>query len=125
MSKALRILMRVSCTKSIKAGRVEFGLHRSDFLCRHKDELSFWIDKALNEPAGCSSIDLNSLASDPLHCVAPTFAQLAYRSSTVAAKTSVPRTPMIPAVIKGTCGVILHSRPPIAAAGVIERLRTR
>src|SRR5882724_2904678 len=49
----------------------------------------------------------------------------AYFSSTVAAKTIVPTIPIIPAIINGACGVIFQSNPPIAAAGVIDRLRTR
>ena len=49
----------------------------------------------------------------------------AYLSSTVTAKTKVPISPIIPATMNGTSGVILQSRPPIAAAGVIDRLRTR
>ena len=50
---------------------------------------------------------------------------VACRSSTVTAKTNVPTKPMIPATMNGTSGAMLHNKPPMAAAGVIERLRTR
>ena len=52
-------------------------------------------------------------------------AQPAYRSSTVAAKTIVPMRPTTPAVIKGVCGACCQSRPPMNAAGVMDKLRTR
>ena len=51
--------------------------------------------------------------------------QLAYFSSTVNAKTAVPTKPIIPATTNGTSGATFQSKPPTAAAGVIERLRTR
>ena len=53
------------------------------------------------------------------------MSQLAYRSSTVAAKTTVPMTLITPATMKGDCGASIQSNPPMLAAGVIVRLRTR
>lgn len=123
-AKTVRIFMRVSCAGNIEASRVGFQLDRCDLVRWHKGELCFGIEKAPDEPAGCCVVNSNLLACDPLHDDA-FFAQLAYLSSTVAAKTSVPRMPIIPAAIKGTSGLIFQSSPPITAAGVIDRLRTR
>ena len=37
--------------------------------------------------------------------------------------TTVPISPINPAVANGTCGAIFQSKPPIAAAGVIVEVR--
>jgi len=47
------------------------------------------------------------------------------RSRTVATKTIVPTRPMAPATTNGVAGASFHSNPPIAAAGVIDKLRIR
>jgi hypothetical protein len=52
-------------------------------------------------------------------------AHYACLSSTVAANRIVPTSPIIPATANGIWGRIFQSRPPIAEAGVIERLRIK
>src|SRR5882672_2731578 len=71
-AETLRILVRVSRARSIEARRVEFGLHRSNALCRHKKELCCRIEKATDQPASCRAIDSNLLTRDPLHSQPPT-----------------------------------------------------
>ena len=66
-AKALRIFVRISCAGSIEASRAGFSLHGFNLVSCHKNQLSFGIEKAPDEPASCGAIDSNSLACDPLH----------------------------------------------------------
>lgn len=50
---------------------------------------------------------------------------MAVRYVTNFAKMSVPKMPIAPANANGASGRIFHSSPPIADAGVMDRLRTR
>src|SRR5712692_630718 len=66
-AKALRIFVRVLRAGSIEAHRADILLHSCDLIRRHKNELSLWIEKTSDKPAGCGAVNLNSLACDPLH----------------------------------------------------------
>ena len=53
------------------------------------------------------------------------FHWIATYSRTVATKMNTPAMPNAPAITNGVWGVTFQSSPPIAAAGVIAKLRNR
>jgi hypothetical protein len=66
-TQPLCILVRVGRVRSIESGCTNFPLYGCHIFRRHKKKISVWINEAPDEPACRRSVNLNSLACNPLH----------------------------------------------------------